>query len=821
MKILAKMGLMALVVLLLAAMLVPKRIVRKGMPDLDETVTHDSLSAEVTVTRDDWGVAHIKAKTASDAYFAAGYTIAQDRLFQIEVLRRLGNGTLAEIVGEAALPMDKISRTLLWRKTAERLMDEKEKFSSDYLAIVEAYVAGVNHYIDTNPVPIEFTILGITPQHITAIDTLTIQGYMAYGFAEGIRADSVYAMVAERHPELDMHVLFPGYDTTQKVTVMEGVVESNPEIGSQQVAATKKSNFGGLEELVALTEDTLPDFGAFHGSNSWVLSPDRSKTGGAILANDPHIGFTNPPVWYECHIEYDGFESYGVHLPLVPMAVIGHNAHKGWSMTMFENDDVDLYRETINPDDPSQVMYKGEWTDMTEWTESIPVKGQDPVELPIRMTPHGPIITEMLDGYEGDPISMWWLFHATDHASAESFYQIGLAKTVDETRSAVSQLIAPGLNISYADKDGNIAWWAGARLPIRPDHVNSKTILDGASGDDEILGYLPFSENPQLVNPPSGVIVTSNNMSTSLPVGPIEKLEGYWQPADRAWRIHDLLDAQATWSLDELKVVQTDTKLQTAHLLVDGIVAAMSETDSSGTTYADGLTGNAKRAYLALTEWNAHHGTAMEGATVHQFVYDATVRALLLDEMGDTLFTTYLTVADSRNFFPYALTETSTVYWDDVSTPEVESASDILRAGFHAGVQNLHERHGDDWAWGTAHTVAYPYLILGQSPLKKWWTIGPFPAPSHREAVAKMSWRTSDYKVKHGASMRLLIDYANYGKAEGMWMVLPTGNVGHILSDHYSDQSQMYLRGEYRMIRSSDEEVNAHAEHAMTLRPAS
>jgi penicillin amidase len=818
------------VLLLLAALCfvaVPHYIIKSRMPDLNADVAHESLSAEVSVTRDNWGVAHIEAQNATDAYFAFGYTVAQDRLFQLEVLRRLGRGELSEIIGDKGLEIDKISRTLLWRKSSEDLFKEKEKFDPEFVAIVDAFISGVNHFVATNPMPIEYTVLGFEPKPFTPEDSLSLMGYMAYGFAEGIRADSVFAMIAEKHPDLDMSILFPGYSRSTPISVMEGIgVAGEPEVVAAPVAldesASAKPNYSGLENLVAMVEDTLPQFGAFYGSNSWVLSPDRSTSGGAILANDPHIGFTNPGVWYECHIKYPGYESYGVHLPLIPFPVIAHNSDKAWSMTMFENDDVDLYRETIKPDDASKVKYKGEWADVQEWTETISVKDADPVELTIRITPHGPIITDMLDGYKGDPVSLWWLFHDADHDNAQTFYKLGLAKNVEEAREASALLIAPGLNISYADKEGNIAWWAAGRLPIRPDHVNAKTILDGASGDDEVLGYLPFSENPQLVNPPSGVIVTSNNMSTSRPVGPIENLEGYWQPSDRAWRILELLDEQEKWSLEDLKIVQTDVKLQTGDLLRDAVVEAMEEIDSDGRSFAWKLSGDARTAYAALKDWNSGHAIDSVGATVHQFAYDATRRGILLDELGETLLKTYLTVADHRNFLTYVLTDPDCPLWDDTSTSETETANDILRAGFRAGVENMVGRLGKDWSWGKAHTVAYPYLILGEvDVLKRWWEIGPYPAPSHKEGVAKMSWRDESYDVKHGASMRLLLDYANYGKAEGMWFVLPTGNSGHILNRQYKNQAEMYLNGIYRNIHFSDEDIQAHKKYSATFRPGS
>lgn len=820
MKRLFNITLVVVFLLALSVIVVPRKVIETRMPELDTAIVHPSLNAEVTVSRDDWGVPHISAQSATDAYFTFGYTVAQDRLFQLEVLRRLGRGELAEIIGEPGLEMDKISRTLLWSKSAEKLFAESDKFDPDFLALVDAFVAGVNHYVATNPKPIEYTILGFEPKPFTSVDSLALMGYMAYGFAEGIRADSVYAMIAEKHPDLDMSILFPGYSRGTPITVMEGIGE--PATATEAVEASEQTaaNYDGLDALVAMVDETLPLFGAFYGSNSWVLSPERSTSGGAILANDPHIGFTNPSVWYECHITYPGYESYGVHLPLIPFPVIAHNADKAWSMTMFENDDVDLYRETFNPDDPSQVKFNGNWEAVQEWTETIQVKDAEPVEHTIRVTPHGPVITDMLDGYEGDPVSMWWLFHAASHANAQTFYKLGLAKNVEEAREAAAMLVAPGLNISYADKEGNIAWWAAGRLPIRREHVNSKTILDGATGADEVKGFLPFTQNPQLVNPPSGVIVTSNNMSTTQPVGSIPELEGYWQPSDRAWRILELLDTQKTWSLEELKVVQTDGKLQSGHLLRDAVVYAMEQKNPVDQTYASLLEGDAKLAYEALAAWDSEHEIDSIGATVHQFVYDAVSHLILIDELGETLLDTYTTVADHQNFLSYVFTDYESVLWDDVATEAVESADAILRAGFQAGVDAMVTRLGTDWSWGKAHTVAYPYLIVGQvDALKMWWEIGPYPAPSHKEGVAKMSWRTEDYKVAHGASMRLLLDYAHYGKPEGMWFVLPTGNSGHVLDPHYDDQAEMYLRGEYRNIRFSEEDIQAHTEHVSTFRP--
>jgi penicillin G amidase len=817
MKTLLKILAFTAVVLVLAAIFLPGRIIGSGMPDLDAMLSHPSLLGEVTVTRDEWGVPHIKAEYATDAYFAYGYTVAQDRLFQLEILRRLGRGELAEIVGEPGLGIDKISRTLLWRKTAERLLADESQYDPEFVAANDAFITGLNHFIATNKAPIEYKVLGFEPKPFTKEDSYALLGYMAYGFADGIRSDSLHAILQARIADKDVDLLFPGYSRQRPVTVMEGIGEERgPQARSAN--ALRPETYAGLETLASMLEAPIQGYGAFHGSNSWVLGPSRSKSGGALLANDPHIGFTNPAVWYECQMSYPGFELYGVHLPLIPFPVIGHSPNKGWTMTMFENDDLDLFRETFNPDNPKEVMYKGEWAPVEEWTETIQVKGADPVELTVRVTPHGPIVTDMIDGYDGDPVSAWWLFHQVDASSVQAFYDLGKAKTMDESRDAVSHIIAPGLNISYTDKEGNIAWWAAARLPHRPAHVNSQTILDGASGADEPLGMLPFSDNPQLENPPRGVIVTSNNMSTTGPVGPLAELEGYWQPADRAWRIEELLAQQDTWSLDELKAVQFDNKLITGDRVTDAVLTALADS-------ADALQGAPRAAYDALKDWDYGHTTDSVGASVHRYVYDALMDAILLDELGETNLATYQKIGNSRNFITYVVRDLGNPYYDNIDTKEVESAADIFRQAFADGVETLVSQHGTDpkgWEWGKVHTVEYPYLILGNVDMfKRWWSIGPFPAQGTNESVAKMSWRSDRYKVEHGASMRLLLDYSDYGNTENMWFILPTGNSGHVMSPHYDDQAQMYLQGEYRSIHTRPEDIEKSAQHVTHMSPVS
>jgi len=374
---------------------------------------------------------------------------------------------------------------------------------------------------------------------------------------------------------------------------------------------------------------------------------------------------------------------------------------------------------------------------------------------------------------------------------------------------------APGLNVSYADKDGNIAWWAAAKIPIRRDHVNSKDILDGSSGKDEPIGYVDFNDNPQLVNPPSGVIVTSNNMSTLGPVGPIPQLEGYWQPSDRAGRILALLNRKKAWSLRDLRRVQCDTMLVSGPSTTNALLGALEG-------QRDALSTTERAALEAFDEWDRQHDVDSIGATIYEHVYAAVLERLAMDEFGEAAFDSYLSCADSTNLMSYVVHEKFSPLWDNVQTEREETREEIVLAGFKDAVAQMRGELGNDvstWRWGRVHTVEYGHILGNVKPLNTLWNIGPFETQGTAESVAKMQWGDDGFKVEHGASMRLLIDYAAYGTADGIHFILPTGNSGDMMSPHFDDQAAMYVAGKYRPLRISGADIEQFAEHRIVLAP--
>ena len=801
------------------------------LPEIDGELRMQALSAKVTVVRDAWGVPHIEAQSAHDAYYALGYTVAQDRLFQMELQRRLAKGELAEILGPELLQTDRQFRTYLFRHTAERMIMNAGKIRPQSLEIFKAFLDGVNYFIETGPLPVEFAMLGIKPEKFTLLDSASFMGYMNYSFMEGIVTDSLATILKQKFPNIKIEDVFPGYTREKPVTIMEDQAyyraaagdtpsgsacnERPAENGMKSAAAAlvAEKDLSMLIREVMKTADMAP---SFTGSNSWVIGPSRSKSGGALLANDPHVMYSNPGVWYEAHVKYPGQENYGYFVPLVPFPFMAHNRDRAWAITMFENDDVDLYAETFKPGDDSSVLYKGRWVKVETLTETIRVKGQKDSELVIRITPHGPIITDFIAGYTGKPVAMCATYNQVENPVLDFLYMLISASNMTQFEKALSLLAAPGLNVSYADSAGNIAWWAVGRIPIRPAHVNSKCVLDGASGRDDYLGYLPFEKNPRMVNPASGIIITANNLSTKRPLGPVRSLEGYWQPSDRAARITELLSAKEKWSLDDMKAAQTDVKAYNA----GWILRILAEIIESGRT-ENALTSREAAALETLKKWDGVYSVELPAPSLYECFSYHILKEGVGDEFGEENFKQFADIAEHWNFFKAFIQDAKSPLWDNVTTEETETREVIVLRAFKATVAELKKKYGsniESWAWGKVCTIEYVHPIGMKKPFNLIFNIGPFPVPGGYEVVNIFGCGAGehDFKVKWGPSTRRLIDYAD---VDHSFSILPTGNAGNFLSPFYKNQAEMYLQGRYRQVSFTDEQIRQNKKHELVMLP--
>jgi len=769
------------------------------LPKTSGRVKLPFLTNEVRVIRDQWGIPHISARNQKDLYRAFGFVAAQDRLFQMDVHRRLANGELSEVFGDSLLKYDKLLRSLRIRKSQEELLKRhRPDMNPEMLEEAEAYLQGLNYYIDTQPLPLEFALLRYKPRHFEFVEILAFPGYMAYGFAEAFKEDILFGGLMKELPARKLAELRAGYGPSDPTIVgdLRGVFG----ISLDKVA---------LADFANSVEELFKGIGAFHGSNSWVLAPSRTVSGKALLANDPHIGFSKPSIWYEAHLQAPGFEIYGHFLSYLPFAVLGHNREMGWALTMSEIDDADFYAETINPENPSQVRYKGKWVPVETAEEEILVRGQSPVKMQVRVTPHGPLVGELLQGAQNSAISLKWQFHDPNNRAFETFYGLARARSVEDFKRALSKAAAPGLNVSYADKDGNIAWYTMGNIPLRPQGMHSDTILDGASGKDEYLGLVPFEKHPHLVNPRSGVIITANNKpSDKLPY----EISGYWQPSERAQRIAELLNQKQKWSVEDTKVIQNDDyDVLSREVLLD-LLGAIGE--PSGPLE--------KKALMALKFWDGFDRRDSVGASIFQELNFQVLRAAVIDELGEERWEAFAPLAESWHFYKRLVKNPDSSWWDNVKTLDtVESRESVIRGSFSTAVRRLREKFGGDvsqWKWGRLHTLEFVHPLGRKKPLDKIFNTGPFAVGGNYAVVDAMgaSRANDDFHVNHGPSTRRIIDFA---EPERAWGINPLGESGHLMSQHEHDQTELFLDGRYRREYLDEKDILAEPHEELSLVP--
>ena len=768
-------------------------------PQRSGNLTLSQLQAPVTVRYDERGVPHIRAENEADLYRSLGYVQAQDRLFQMEMMRRLAQGELAEVLGPKLADVDRLFRTLGIREHAQAAVAKIDRNSAASRALA-AYLDGINQFQATHPAPLEFDLLGIPKRPFTAQDTFAVTGYLAYSFAATFRTEPALTYVRDK--------LGAGY-----LKIFD--LDSHPDgvITAGLTKAMNRADWQQLDQIAQLSQKALEMVGLpqFEGSNAWAVSGSRSASGKPLLAGDPHIAYSAPAVWYEAHLSAPGFELYGHHQGLVPTALLGHNAQFGWSLTMFENDDIDLIAEKVNPDNANQVWYHGQWVDMQSREETILVKGAAPIKLTLRRSPHGPIITDAFPTLLGKtPVAMWWAFLETENPILDAIYELNRADTSAKAAQAASKIHAPGLNVVWANAAGDIGWWAAAKLPIRPANVNPNFILDGSNAEADKLGFYPFSENPQEVNPARGYIVSANHEPKSANGVPVP---GYYCVPERAQRLDERLrDGTVKWDNKASQALQLDTQTSYSQRVLKLLLPLLTNlvTDPSERTLLHNL-----------SAWDGQHSLDSVNATVyHQLLYEIA-RAAMADEMGEVQFKNLLTTRALEFALPRLIADADSPWWDNRNTPTVENRSDTLKVAWRATLTHLQTTFGADsttWAWGKAHTLTHGHPLAAQKPLDKLFNIGPFAAPGGRELPNNLGHHIgpAPWAVTYGPSTRRVIDFADASKALG---ISPVGQSGVLFDAHYKDQAATFIAGGYVPQHLSEADVTANTRGTLTLAP--
>ncbi|WP_223529140.1 penicillin acylase family protein [Pseudomonas sp. GL-R-19] len=788
---------LALLIVMLAAgagwYLYSKQPSRQGMVELQH------LQGSVTVRYDERGVPHIRADNETDLYRALGYVHAQDRLFQMEVLRRLARGELAEVLGPKLLDTDKLMRSLRIRERAETYFANLDKQSPSFIAM-QAYLDGINQYQDSHAKPVEFDVLGIPKRPFTAQDTISIAGYMAYSFAAAFRTEPLLTFVRDQLGPEYLNIFDLDW---QPKGMLNGTA---PSLAS--------ADWKDLNALARLSEQALADNGLpqFEGSNAWVVAGSRTQSGKPLLAGDPHIRFSAPSVWYEAQLSAPGFELYGHYQALMPFASLGMNHDFGWSITMFQNDDLDLIAEKVNPDNPNQVWYRGKWVDMTTSEQQIAVKGQAPVTLVLRQSPHGPIVNDALgSGVGKTPIAMWWAFLESQNPILEGFYQLNRADTLAKARGAAAKIQAPGLNVVWANAKGDIGWWAAAQLPKHPVGVRPWFILDGSTAEADKDGFYPFSANPQEENPARGYIVSANFQPVS-PTG--MEIPGYYNLADRGQQLNrQLSDKALKWNLENSQQLQLGTTTAYGPRLLAPLLPVLREVVSDPAEL---------KLVEQLVQWKGDYPLDSISATLfNQFLFNLA-DATMHDELGNDFFETLLSTRVIDAALPRLAASADSPWWDNRGTLGKETRADTVKAAWQASLAHLKTALGADsaqWQWGNAHTLTHSHPLGQQKPLDLVFNVGPFAAPGTHEVPNNLSAKIgpAPWPVTYGPSTRRLIDFADPAHS---LTVNPVGQSGVLFDSHYEDQAEAYIEGMYFQAHLNDEEVTANTRSTLKLLPA-
>jgi penicillin amidase len=779
---LLKRLLLGAIILLGITFLVGYFWMRSSRPDYNANLRLPGLSQPVEVLFDEHAIPHIYAQNEQDMYMALGYVHAQDRLFQMEVIRRLADGRLSEIFGEQTLSTDRLFRTMDFRRHAKMSVAHMMQDSTQpYVQAVRAYLKGVNEYVANGKKPVEFGILGIGSSPFTMEDVEVIISYMGYTFTGAFRAEAVATTIASKWGDDYLQDIFGNWpDSAWQIPVQPSAYHPD-----SALALT----FARIAETAGEVSRSLP-YPTFMGSNGWVVSGRKTQSGKPILANDTHIAFAQPSVWYEAHLECPGFSIYGNFLAGTPVPALGHSAGKGWGITMFENDDMDFYREKPNPQNPDEVWVRDHWEPLEVRNDIIRVKGEDDVVIELKRSRHGPILNGAFDGIRDwqDPIAMWWVHDQFPSSHLQAFYGLAHARNATEASKAVSLLTSPGLNIMWADTTGDIAWWAAGKLPIRPKHVNPNLILDGSSGNDDPLGWLPFSQNPQILNPERGVLYTANNQPQDMGSGPVA---GYYVPSNRARRIESLLfNDKSDWTEASMRDVINDNVSEVYPELLRSIMPVI---DTAR------LKPDAMAPYHALAAWDGSHElTDIEPAIFYRFLY-MVYRDALRDELGYEAFKSFEhSLALKRNTRSLLLNDASK-WWDNVNTSQRETRADIFTHAFDEAACKLENQLGDDmsqWYWELVHKLEHKHP-LGAIPVigPMLFNVGSFDVPGGQETINNLDFpldSTGNYKVLSGPALRRIIDFGN---KDDRFSVNPTGQSGHPLSPYYDDQAELFGPG--------------------------
>lgn len=767
------------------------------------------IGAQVDIVRDAEGIPHIYAKSSGDAYFALGFVHAQDRLWQLELNRRIPAGRMAEILGPAALDTDRFLRTLGIRRNAEKIL---ANLSPETRAALEAYARGVNAYLEnrSGPLPPEFLITGApSPAPWQVVDSIGWQTMMAWDLGSNWTQELLRMRLAQRLSLTQINEFLAPYP-------------GDPVLPTQDYTGLYRQLAGTAGQLEKVAAIAPPSYIDGMGSNNWVVAGDLSETGKPLLANDPHLGLSAPALWYFAHLSAPGLDVIGATLPGIPSVVLGRNDKIAWGFTNTAPDVQDLYVERINPDDRRQYQTPDGWADFKVRTETIKVKGQGDVTLDVRETRHGPVISGALPilakaalDAKSHVVSFAWTALRPDDLTLQAGMKFNRAQNWQQFLDGAKDFGSPQQSIVYADVEGNIGFIAPARVPVRKAENDLKGLAPAPGWDARYdwAGFIPFDELPRQYNPASQRVMTANHKIVAADYPHF--LTSEWTLPYRAKRIDALLDAKPKHSIGSFAAIQKDHVSLAAQEILPVLRKTVPHTD------------RAKAALDTLAGWNGSMDTNRPEPLIFNAWMRAVSKRIFVDELGEVLMNDYL---DQRNVHQSTINvlqdRDGQGRWCADTASEAGSkttCAEVLSLSLDEAVADLQMRYGADmakWNWGEAHEARSEHRPFGKvGSLAKFFNIRvPTPGDTFTVNVGRHNLKDDKepFANTHAASLRAIYDLSN---PENSRFIHSTGQSGNLLSPLYRSYARRWADVGYVSMKTKREEVEKNMLGVLTIQP--
>ena len=780
---------------------------RGGVPSYDGVHSLEGLGAPVEIMRDSNAVPHIFAANDEDAYFTLGYVQAQDRLWQMDMQRRIGAGRLSEIVGSSGLSSDRFMRTLGLYRQAKDAVDRQD---SQTRAALQAYADGVNAWIETRarPLPPEYLVVRSRPEPWRPADSVVWGKLMALQLSGNFRDEVMRGRLADRLPAEAMDQLFPPIGLDEATSLSQKVD------GSQ--------NGSTADRLATLPDLPLPYGPSQQASNAWVLSGEHTRSGAPILANDPHLGLSAPIMWYLARIETPNLSLTGATVPGVPFHILGHNSTMAWGFTTTGSDTQDLVIEQIDQNNPDHYRTPDGPLPFQTRTETIRVRGENDDNLEIRSTRHGPVISDIMpdvhgaaEGHPDDTVVALAFTALTDEdTTPQAFFHLNRAQSWDDFTAALADMLAPQQNVFYADTAGTIGMYVPGALPIRSEGADPTVPQEGWLTDDLWPEMVPFEELPHSIDPDDGMIINANNQVA--PPDYPHYIAPAFDPPFRAERIEELLTEQGSGdhTIADSAAILMDTLSPAASELVPILLQVRAER----ATQANALS--------LLRNWNHHKDRDRPEPLIFGEWMRHLTRSLFEQPLGPA-FEPYWgmrprVVEEILTRHPHWCDEDAPMETDD-SAQAFGYCEPMVLDALDRALDRLSEQYGSDvesWRWGNEHFAPLNNQVLSRIPVIRNLTDLSVETDGGYYTVNRGAYRFRDgsgaFRHIHGAGLRVVHDLSDLSRSRFM---IATGQSGNPLSDHYGNFVIRWRDGDSFEISGDPAELADTGLGALTLRP--